>query len=358
MSRSIIKSGNTFTKTDTLVIKGIAVILMICNHLYPILDWIYPENMYYSISVGSKTIAAYVGGYSKICVSMFAFLTGYGLYHSFLKSSLREMYKKAIPKISLFLISYGSIILLAYIPLLMLFGLYRFDPVELLLNLLGYKTTYCWIAWYVRFYLELMLTFPLWISVIRLTNKTNFKKYIYCILILLFWLCNIIASKFNLQLVAEYMTYMPIVLIGYIFSESNFFEALSERYKRCPNKIQVIISLACLGFCFVGRSCLKNVMGFDMDFLYAPVFIFGLWKFFENNELAHKVFGMLGEYSLELWFLHAVFFIRNPYFQKIAYWPKIDFLILLWVIILLLPFAILFNRIQKIISKRILTSYR
>ena len=31
-----------FDKNDSMRIKGIAIILMICNHLFPIPEWIYP----------------------------------------------------------------------------------------------------------------------------------------------------------------------------------------------------------------------------------------------------------------------------------------------------------------------------
>lgn len=33
-----------FEKNDTQILKGIAIILMVCNHLFPIPEWIFPEN--------------------------------------------------------------------------------------------------------------------------------------------------------------------------------------------------------------------------------------------------------------------------------------------------------------------------
>ena len=83
---------NELTKESTIYIKGIAIILMFCNHLFPIIEWIYPENMYWSISIGEKTIASYIGGYGKICVAIFAFLTGIGFYHTLKKYSWRCNY--------------------------------------------------------------------------------------------------------------------------------------------------------------------------------------------------------------------------------------------------------------------------
>lgn len=78
-----------FSSIDTLLIKGVAIILMVANHLFPIPEWIFPENQYISISIGSKSIAAYFGGFSKICVGIFAFLTGIGLYYTYNRLSVR-----------------------------------------------------------------------------------------------------------------------------------------------------------------------------------------------------------------------------------------------------------------------------
>ena len=61
---------------------------MVCNHLFPIPEWIYPENQFISIAIGSKTIAEYVGGFSKICVAIFAFLSGYAMYYTYIRRGM------------------------------------------------------------------------------------------------------------------------------------------------------------------------------------------------------------------------------------------------------------------------------
>ena len=72
-----------FSGEVTTYIKGVAIILMICNHLYPIPEFIFPENQYWSLLIGSKTLAAYIGGFGKICVAIYTILTGIGLYHTY-----------------------------------------------------------------------------------------------------------------------------------------------------------------------------------------------------------------------------------------------------------------------------------
>lgn len=101
------------------------------------------------------------------------------------------------------------------------------------------------------------------------------------------------------------------------------------------------------------RGVLTGIDWFNIDVLLAPIFIGYTWyvlSSFENIIFIRgikKCLAFLGKYSLEIWFLHAIFFIGNVKVQKIAYWPKVDILILIWTILLLIPFAMLIQWGQK-----------
>lgn len=83
-------------------IKGIAIILMMCNHLFPIPEFIYPENNYFSLPFGGKTIAAYIGGFGKICVAIFAFLTGIAMFYTYSRTELKKKLGSYLEKIAKF----------------------------------------------------------------------------------------------------------------------------------------------------------------------------------------------------------------------------------------------------------------
>lgn len=59
----------------------------------------------------------------------------------------------------------------------------------------------------------------------------------------------------------------------------------------------------------------------------------------------------LGKYSLEIWFLHAIFFIGSESVPKIAYWPKYSLLILVWTLCILLPIAVMFQKAKAVLTK-------
>lgn len=73
--------------------------------------------------------------------------------------------------------------------------------------------------------------------------------------------------------------------------------------------------------------------------------------------MLRSVFMLLGRYSMNLWFLHGVFFMTavGGNIQHFLYWPRYSIFILLWGLVLLLPIAkgvtVIQNRAWSITSK-------
>lgn len=63
----------TLTITDTNVLKGIALLLLLCHHCF------YPGEPYDDIIVVGVPIIRSLAIFSKLCVAIFVFLSGYGL---------------------------------------------------------------------------------------------------------------------------------------------------------------------------------------------------------------------------------------------------------------------------------------
>lgn len=72
-----------FGRDDTKIIKGVAILLMLLHHL-----WAFPQRVFLNdgftdtFSVFGEYWYFYLGRFGKICVSMFLFLSGYGLMKS------------------------------------------------------------------------------------------------------------------------------------------------------------------------------------------------------------------------------------------------------------------------------------
>lgn len=340
------------TKDITVFIKGITIILMFCNHLFPIPEWIFDSNTVVSFAIGSKTIASYVGGFGKICVSVFALLTGIGLYHIFQRRQYQESnierIKYSARKIFDILIVYWGILFLFYIPLATVFGVNNYSISELLSNIFLINTSIIQVAWYVRFYVELMITLPILYLLLRETNK--YKDGLIFIAIILL---HLIAYVFGVNYIEEYFNYLMVVVVGYFYEKYQINKVISNIF--CKGILVSIITLLVL---VLFRGMFKTIYLFNTDIIFAPIFVGIVYNlYFKVNIKLRFIVSILGKYSLELWFLHAIFFIGSEQLQKIGYWPKIDFLILLWTLCMLLPFAIVYNRLFSCLkSKRKIAS--
>lgn len=92
---------------------------------------------------------------------------------------------------------------------------------------------------------------------------------------------------------------------------------------------------------------------FSLLFIYAVLNIFNCL----NSRMLRSVFMLLGRYSMNLWFLHGIFFMTavGGNIQHFLYWPRYSIFILLWGLVLLLPIAkgvtVIQNRAWSITSK-------
>ncbi len=84
---------NVFTREDTKVIKGLAVILMLIHHLWAFPNRIAGDGLVSYLEVFGQSSIQYIGIFGKICVSIFLFLGGYGIYISCKDNTLNVLSK-------------------------------------------------------------------------------------------------------------------------------------------------------------------------------------------------------------------------------------------------------------------------
>ena len=72
----------SLTLRDTNILKGIALILLLIHHLFYI-----DNGLYDDITIAGRGVVQTIGLWSKICVAIFVFLSGYGLTAQMEKNS-------------------------------------------------------------------------------------------------------------------------------------------------------------------------------------------------------------------------------------------------------------------------------
>ncbi len=138
-----------FTKEQTEMIKGVAILLMLVHHLFGFPEWYTEGVSYIGISLRANTLEYVLGQFGHICVAVFAFITGYGMFFSYRSGSV---IKKSAKKGLSFLIGYWLVLFVIAIPVNLLLGKRDITVSLVLNNLFGYDNTLVSFGWYVRFY--------------------------------------------------------------------------------------------------------------------------------------------------------------------------------------------------------------
>ena len=335
MEGSVLQRAS-FDKKTTAAIKGTALVMMFIHHFFA-----YPE--WYVSGVAYPQLAEYIGFFRysmKICVSVFAFLTGF-----FYAYSGRRTLRYSLRKMTDLLVSYWAV----YIPVL-LFALatgYRgLTPFGFAEGILGRNKSVMTFCWYVSFYCITMALLPLLTGT---KGRAPLREGVILVIIPLaasIVLTSLIGSNTIKAMVEDIRLWFPCVAAGYLCGKYGVFDALEGKLRERSGLVRALAYAACVVAPCACRYFINDVtlgsvhilgremqIGFTMDAVYAPVFVYGLSMLLQRIEKSRMfaVLGRIGNQSLLMWFIHCVFFnVSNELTQRILYAPKHPVLVVLF----------------------------
>lgn len=233
----------------------------------------------------------------------------------------------------------------------------------------GYETTIIRIAWYVRFYFEIVVLSPVWIWIygyLYEKGRKYFNIYISSIIAYIFFTMGCIIIILMSQVlptivsgyIKEFAMYLPIIVSGYAFEKGKIVDKIISflNHKKKISFFYIVTYPIVFIGCLLGRGVLNRISWFNCDIIIAPVFVFATWGLlqFIDCKYVNLIFEFLGSISLEIWFLHAIFFIGNRDVQRIAYFVKYPVIILAWTIVVLIPIALGVKKMVSYICKSII----
>lgn len=277
-----------------------------------------------------------------MCVCLYAFISGYGLYYSFKKKRNCILY--GLKKILKLLVIYWLVLVLVVLPVFVAFHK-SFNISELLLNITTIKTTFIHTAWYVRFYIEAIL-------VLIAYQSLPFKKNVISDICIGFVLPMVLYIVLNDN---AFSHYFPTLMFGYIFSKYQLF----EKYDciRMKNIFKFGLAIIALMVLFVVRMKFGDMIGpLAVITFMGPFMIYLLQyivRYISQVNIIQKILMVLSKYSVFIWMLHAIVHCGIASIQKIAYLPYLPLLSVAWSILLMLPISYLLNVIYTKITSRL-----
>lgn len=313
-----------FGKDKTAIIKGFAIIFMIILH-HGGQDWFDVV-----IPAFSNPFLPHYFSVFKLCVGIFTFMVGYG--YAF---SANKDFKYSLSHIWKLLLPFWIILFVFTLPIVIAKG--EWDWSVFLLNLFGVNSKWCWVSWFVAFYIYAMVVMPFMSCLINKWPVVGaflliFLTYGFAVAIHQF--VPDYSKNDWTQRLFDCMMNSPTMILGYLFANEKWFNKI-----HIPQHWSMLfVALLMIVLTFFLRYHYGAFLGFNLDIFYAPLFILAILIIFNlySFPILSKIFSMLGNTSVYMWFFHSLFFtgvVRSVY-QPLILITNNLWLIIPWTILI------------------------
>ena len=336
-----------FTKEHTMQMKGIAIIILLFHHCFLNTQrWatVPYEKLattkgwgYYPISFApfSSHTIQYLASFSKICVAMFVFMTGYGMwvsYESQKKKTTMSNYikKRMVTLMTGFLIIFVVTEILA-IPTGRFIEVYGHDfcsVVYMIIDALGLAKLlgtplFCLTWWYMSLAIVLIMIFPFVHSIM--------EKYQWIVVVA----SIIVPRACGFGQSTDLFRYLLAYTLGMYFAQHDLLARIKEKFMeqnvvgKLLSLIVSLIGLAVIIKCrqnaWIGWKYLDFWDGFAAMYMIVISYIYIL-----NGKWIVKGLGFLGKHSMNIFLIHS--FYRDVFFHEFTYsfyYAWLDYIVLM-----------------------------
>lgn len=334
------------SKQETLQFKGIAILIMIFLHLFISESNVAlcEVNLYFY----GKPLVFQLSKFAGICVGLYLFLSGYGLYLSSKSGSASTSWKRILKLYLNFWIVFGVFVSFASI---LYPERYPGDFREIIKNFTGWHTTYNGEWWFLFPYVLLVLT-SLWIF--KWIDRCSI--WIALCVIGVVYVCSYLTIWFNREyLYTHQLVYMPILYLsclpsfalGAVFAKYDWFAILK-------NKIEIktigqnILWIAVLVLLLLLRA-LSPISAVNIICMFLFVSWFAVVR---KSRWIIWLLEKLGKQSTNMWLVHT--FFCYYLFHDWIYGFKYPIVILLVTVMLSFLSGVIIDMIYQPVQKVII----
>lgn len=339
-------------KNDTKMIQGLAVLAMVCLHLFDRYDF---NGLYHPfLYIGEYPLCFYLAQLSDWCVMGFAFCSGYSHYRMFTTQTKEKYKKRSFSRLTSLYCNYWLILVLVVI-ISMLKGQTDNIPGSFLEFLGNFSTIICtynisW--WYLLSYALIVIMSP-WLL-------KNAKKYNSVIVILIFFSIYCIGYYFRYPLgsfwISEkigklFMTIFEYIL-GAIFAKEKAFTTIYGRIRKVYKCIPATIFYGSIIIIFIGIMLSHTLISGNI--IFAPIngiMIILTFSYWSKSSLVKKFFLFMGTHSTNIWLTHL--FLYASLFTNFVFIVKYPPLIFCFMIVLTVGISMMIELIMKPIREKI-----
>jgi hypothetical protein len=310
-----------YSRKDTKIIKGIAIVLMLIHHL-----WAFPERiggtLRHLIELSDTSLIIHLGFFGRICVSIFFFCGGYGIY---MESKERKI--DILEKLKRLYMSYWKVFFI-FIPIA--FAFFRNQPLycdcqeicakyaifsirDFVANLLGLSCSYNGEWWFLYSYVIATITYPL---IIKILDKFSDVVNIAIVFIGIIFVAQIFPAIKQIQVLdslngsyiynaflCQTAPFVATYWMGIVMAKGN----LLVKLKDALNKNRLLNPIADV-FWFGTIIFLREFyLGDVLDVIYVPFMIICSIDLLERMKWVKAILYKIGTKSTNMWLIHSFF---------------------------------------------------
>ena len=360
---------NGITKKQSAILQGVAILMMVYHHLY-------------SFTVEYKSLLPFmqvdtvqrIAWFCKLCVGIFAFVSGYGMYYVMAGQSREQFWRRLLAEYRCVLIRilklYGKLWLVLAIYMALHLGVFKlpFIAAEFWGNLTALNPTYNGAWWYVEQYVKMLLVLPLmdlFFTCFERPAERKRKWVFFLVLALLgigaalvgylWWpaLWNLLwAVKSALRI-----SFLLIFVVGYLAARFALYQHADKGLRRLGKWAPLCLAVVLIGIVIVLRVALATDASYaKLDFLFTPLLIYGLLTLLAYVPPLGCILGWWGHQSTYIWLVHG--FLYGWINLLISPHVGLDIWIYLAVLLASAAVSLLLRALEKLPAKLFRRNYK
>lgn len=325
-------------------LKSVAILMMLCLHLF---NKDYKGLFIPIFFIGTQPLSYYLSLFSDACVPIFAFVSGYGLYYSYINNR-KYYFKKNIERTTSLYIRYW-LILIVFVAIFG--GVLRKEGYpgnwqKFILNFIGLESNYNAAWWFFSIYILFVFTSDFWFKLIDKINPYFYISGLLILYIIAFYFRiykpnlfeNSILNWFHIKNALYFCTLFQFMVGAFAF-KYNWYMKFSIIYSNIKFKN---------GISILGIILLIILHGLIPNFVVAPFtgicFIFLFLKINFGKKL-EKLLDFFTPHSTNIWLIHVFFY--GYYFKELIYFPQYPILIFVLLVLISVISSYFINAIYK-----------
>ena len=319
MEKGTISTDSFLSIDDTRIMKAIAICCMLMHHLWSFPARVADKPLENFFTIFGMPSTLYLGFFGKICVPMFFFFGGYGVY----KRTLGKKYD-VVSRLKKLYFAYWKVFVI-FIPIGFIFfsnqanycgepflcnRFAKFATKELISNFLGFTSTYCREWWFLISYAFALVCFPFVRAIIdRFSTWAN----IFIAIVVTILITNIfpgISKSPNLGVLGTNFLYIKFFCqiapyaacfwMGAVVARNGLLDRLNDSMKANGLLNPIVDILTWVFIVFLRQS----EIGDKFDIFYIPVLTVTGLDLIRRIKFVRSGFVHLGKQSTNMWLIH------------------------------------------------------